>query len=569
MNRKEQLEKNAIFHIEPENDDGNKEYKLKLTDTSEKRIEQMTTQMRFRVDEGYGECIYTIGVTDLGGVIGLTPEEYKNSKDILDIIAKNNNYTISLLSEQKVDSTDIHSKKMYEFLVREHNPKKYVDIKVACTGSVDAGKSSFLGVLLSGQNDDGRGRARLNVFNFSHEVKSGRTSSVAHHIMGFDRNGQVVNYGDSLGRKKTWPDIVKQSSKIITFFDLCGHEKYLKTTILGLTSQFPDLVMVLVGANMGITKMTKEHIFLCLTLKIPFIVIITKIDICKDRQNVMKETVDSVKKLMKLPGVRRIPCDVQSDDDVILAVKNIHSFSTVPLFYVSNVTGEGISHVKQFLNIFNKKQKIEVNENKIEYHIEQTFLVPGVGTVIGGQLIQGTIKLGDKLLLGPNNGSYITVQIKGIHIKRVPVDEAKHGCYVCLALKRIDQESIHRGNVLLSIIDNPVQVWEFEAEVFVLKSGSSGSSQHTTIKIGYEPILHTCSIRQSARILSITDKICSRGVENTKDNILRTGDKANIRFRFCYKSEYVKTGFRLLLAEGSVKIIGKITNIYPENCKIE
>ena len=48
-------------------------------------------------------------------------------------------------------------------------------------------------------------------------------------------------------------------SKIITFFDLCGHEKYLKTTILGLTSQFPDLTFILVGGNMGITKITKEQ----------------------------------------------------------------------------------------------------------------------------------------------------------------------------------------------------------------------------------------------------------------------------------------------------------------------
>lgn len=32
--------------------------------------------------------------------------------------------------------------------------------------------------------------------------------------------------------------------------DLCGHEKYLKTTIFGLTGLQPDYCMVLVGANM-------------------------------------------------------------------------------------------------------------------------------------------------------------------------------------------------------------------------------------------------------------------------------------------------------------------------------
>jgi GTPase len=46
--------------------------------------------------------------------------------------------------------------------------------------------------------------------------------------------------------------IVKNSDKIITFIDLCGHEKYLKTTIFGLVGHnlktislsFPGFVVV-------------------------------------------------------------------------------------------------------------------------------------------------------------------------------------------------------------------------------------------------------------------------------------------------------------------------------------
>ena len=44
------------------------------------------------------------------------------------------------------------------------------------------------------------------------------------------------------------------------------------------SSNFRDFGCVVVGANMGLQKMTKEHIGLCLFLKIPFFVIITKID---------------------------------------------------------------------------------------------------------------------------------------------------------------------------------------------------------------------------------------------------------------------------------------------------
>ena len=36
-------------------------------------------------------------------------------------------------------------------------------------------------------------------------------------------------------KKVLWPEIVEGSSKIISMIDLCGHEKYLKTTLFGLS----------------------------------------------------------------------------------------------------------------------------------------------------------------------------------------------------------------------------------------------------------------------------------------------------------------------------------------------
>ena len=58
-------------------------------------------------------------------------------------------------------------------------------------GNVDAGKSTLLGVLTHGELDNGRGRARLNLFRHLHEIQSGRTSSISHEIIGFDTNGEV------------------------------------------------------------------------------------------------------------------------------------------------------------------------------------------------------------------------------------------------------------------------------------------------------------------------------------------------------------------------------------------
>lgn len=573
---KYKLEEEAATRIAAENDDGNNEYKLKLFNSSQDNIEHITTQMRYRVDEGCGEAIYTIGVTDSGGVIGLDNDEYLKTKEILDIVVKKCDYTMTLLSEQvisvsssgdkevkepTVSEKEIQSKKIYEFLIRENNHVRYVDIRVACAGSVDAGKSTLLGVLLTGKNDDGRGTARLNVFNFKHEVKTGRTSSVAQHILGFDQKGQVVTVDDDSGHKKDWPEIVQASKKVVTFFDLCGHEKYLKTTITGLTSNFPDLTFILVGGNMNLSKMTKEHIFLCLSLHIPFVIIITKIDMCKDRKNVLDETVRDIKTLLKGSGIRRIPYDVHNEDDVLVCVKNIHGLSTVPVFYISSVTGQGLGYLRSFLNLHTKKPVKDITENKVEYHIDQTFQVLGIGTVLGGQLVKGKIKIGDRLILGPVNNTYVNIQVKSIHCKRVNMAEVDEGRYVCLAVKKPDDLMVRKGQVVISPIDRTIQVNEFTADITVLKTHS------TTIKLGYQPVVHTCSIRQTAQIMEITKKQCARGQDGS-DSVLRTGDRATIRFRFCYKPEFVRKGFRILMAEGRVKLLGKITDVSEEVVKV-
>jgi len=34
--------------------------------------------------------------------------------------------------------------------------------------------------------------------------------------------------------------------KVITFIDLAGHEKYLKTTVFGMTGHLPDFCMLMV-----------------------------------------------------------------------------------------------------------------------------------------------------------------------------------------------------------------------------------------------------------------------------------------------------------------------------------
>lgn len=44
-----------------------------------------------------------------------------------------------------------------------------------------------------------------------------------------------------------WVKICEKSSKVITFIDLAGHERYLKTTVFGMTGHAPDFGMLMVS----------------------------------------------------------------------------------------------------------------------------------------------------------------------------------------------------------------------------------------------------------------------------------------------------------------------------------
>ena len=89
------------------------------------------------------------------------------------------------------------------------------------------------------------------------------------------------------------------------------------------------------------------------------------------------------------------------------------------IFQVSNVTGQNHDILKMFLNLL--RPTTLVNPDKpAEFQIDDTFSVPGVGTVVSGTAVCGTIKVGESLLLGPDStGEFQSVAIKGRWLTRL------------------------------------------------------------------------------------------------------------------------------------------------------
>lgn len=545
---KSKLADEGLLDLEEEMEEGNIEYKWKLVDPTPERLEHLTSQLKWRLFEGQGEAFYEIGIEDNGTARGLPANELEKSIETLRTMAKTLGCETFLICKRKAKEGEIA-----ELLVREVRDDKYMDVRIAVCGNVDAGKSTFIGVLTKGQLDNGRGLARVNVFNHKHEIETGRTSSVSQQILGFNGKGECVNYlaSNTVHRDMTWGDIIEQSYKVISFIDLAGHEKYLKTTVSGMTGHMPDYCFLMVGANMGVTRMTKEHLGLALALKIPLIVIITKVDICPE--NVLQQTLSDITRILKMRGVGKMPLLVKTDDDFMTAVKSMHSDRVVPIFMVSNVTGKDLDMVRKFLNVI--PPRIEwalLRDSPPEVLIDQTYFVTGVGTVVGGTVMAGAVQANETMLLGPDgNGAFVPVQIKSVHSKRVPVKQVVAGMSAGFALKKVKRSTIRKGMVLVPVNSNPQPTIYFEADVIILYHS-------TTIHKNYQPVIQCLTMRQSAKIVHIVDR-----------QMLRTGDRSKVIFKFMYRPEFLKEGMRVIFREGRCKGIGILTRVAIPEAEVD
>ncbi|MCJ1453171.1 hypothetical protein MMC28_003517 [Mycoblastus sanguinarius] len=521
-----------------------KELLLDTGEDAEVTLQQLSNVLQKRMLEGNGETLFDLGQEDNGESMAFSREQWdvaldriRQAANILQadcrvLMTRNVGHAEEVETTKEKDKSSIG-----KVMIRQapETPEDVIETRIAVVGNVDAGKSTMLGVLVKGGLDDGRGKARVNLFRHKHEVESGRTSSVGMEIMGFDTQGEIVA-SNVPGRKLSWEEIGKRSAKVISFTDLAGHERYLRTTVFGLLSSSPNYCLLMVAANNGLIGMSKEHLGIALALNVPVMVVITKIDICPPQ--ILQQTITQLTRILKSPGARKIPIFIKNREDTIETATQFVSQRICPVFQVSNVTGESLDLVRMFLNILPHHGNYDA-EASFEFHVNDTFSVPFVGTVVSGVVKSGVIHAGDAVLIGPDSlGQFTTTHIRSIERKRIPVLVCSAGQSASFALKRVRRKEVRKGMVVLPKLDTPPKVYrEFIAEVLIL-------SHATTIKTKYQAMLHVGPISQTCAIIDIDRAF------------IRTGDRAVVAFRFVQRPEYLAVGDRILFREGRTKGLG-------------
>ncbi len=520
--------------LEKEKPSGNVEYKLRLTSFDAKRLDEIATQLKYRIEEGLGEAIYEIGVMDDGKIVGLSEEDLQKSLKNLEVAASKIGAKVTVIRE-----VDGRMGKALEVLVRKTKESSSFPIwlYIPVLGNVDSGKSSLVGVLTTGMMDDGRGSAMARVARYLHEVKMRRTSSISCHPLGFDESGEIVNH--NLSSPLDEAEIFLNSSKIVDFVDLGGHERYFKTTLKGIVGHHPDYCIITVSANDGIKPMTIEHLKVVVGLKLPMIFVITKIDLAPHK---VSKIVRDVQSLVKLPKINSIPFPIKTMDDAIVASKVMPTGRVTPIFTVSNVTGEGLNLLQTFLNLLPQRTRWNEQVNKpLLMYIDDIFNVRGVGPVVSGLIQQGLVAENDYVLLGPfKDGSFRNVRVKSIHINRTFVERAVAGNDACLALSGVSFEELRKGMAVMGVDSKPKAVTSFEAEVFILH-------HPTTIREGYQAVVHAQTIRQAVEFTEIHGK-----------KVLRTGDYGKVRLTFMYYPEFLVEEQNFVFREANAKGIGVV-----------
>lgn len=90
----------------------------------------------------------------------------------------------------------------------------------------------------------------------------------------------------------------------------------------------------------------------------------------------------------------------------------------------------------------------------------------------------------------------------------------------------------------------------------------------TTIKPRYQAMLHVNATAQTCQIISITpivnkkSKVSANVADEAGAQILRTGDRGLVRFRFMQRAEYLKEGTKLIFREGRTKGLGTVKDVF-------
>ena len=179
-----------------------------------------------------------------------------------------------------------------------------------------------------------------------------------------------------------------QDGQKITFLDTPGHEAF--TAMRARGAQVTDLAIIVVAADDDIMPQTKEAISHAQAASVPIVFAINKIDKPNSNPDKIKEGLSNMNLLVEDWGGK-----IQSHD-------------------ISALKGDGVKELLEKVLLEAELLELKANPNKdASGTVVEAFLDKGRGYVSTILVQTGTLKIGDFVLAGKNNG-----KVKAMHDER-------------------------------------------------------------------------------------------------------------------------------------------------------
>ena len=210
-----------------------------------------------------------------------------------------------------------------------------------------------------------------------------------------------------------------KKGETISFIDVPGHEKFVKTMVAGVSTV--DCFLLVVSADEGVMPQTREHLDILRLLEVDRgIVALSKCDL-----------VDA--ELIEL-----------AEEEVREALKGTPAENS-PVIRVSAKSGAGLKELKTALLEMAGSVPGKSSEGRFKMPIDRIFSLKGFGTIVCGTGLSGSVKPGDTIEILPLRKKFRLREL-GVNDSR-EAGEGGAGDRIALNLTGLRKEEVHRGSV--------------------------------------------------------------------------------------------------------------------------
>ena len=263
----------------------------------------------------------------------------------------------------------------------------------------------------------------------------------------------------------------------IGFIDVPGHQRFVHTMLAGAGGI--DFMLLVVAADDGVMPQTLEHLAIV------------------DLLGIKRGAVVLTKSDLAAPARR---ATVAAQVRTTLAETALAEAELIP---VSVVTGEGLDNLRTLL--FEEASCFvgRAASGRFRLAVDRSFTLHGVGTVVTGTVLSGSVGIGESIVVSPSG---LSARVRSIHAQNRPAEHGKAGdrCALNLAGESISKEAVRRGDVVLDPeLHAPTD--RIDASLRVLPGEPKSIGQWFPVR------LHHAATEVGARIVLLGDELMEPG----------------------------------------------------------